>query len=75
MNPHVVANMAAHIVLPRVHRIFANRKTRALAVYHGLRTNYLQAYLDEFAFLNRRRTRHAAFRTLAGIAAAIEPAS
>ena len=39
-----------------------------LGVYHGLRRPHLQAYLDEFVFrFNRRRTRHAAFRTLLGI--------
>jgi predicted RNA-binding Zn-ribbon protein involved in translation (DUF1610 family) len=72
--PHVVGNMAAHIVLPWVHRIFANLKTWALGVYHGLRKSHLQAYLDQFAFrFNRRRTPQAAFRTLLGIAVAIKP--
>ena len=62
--------MAAHIVLPWVHRIFSNLKVWALGVYHGLRRKYLQSYLDEFVFrFNRRRTRHAAFRSLLGIAA------
>jgi len=66
--------MAAHIVLPWVHRIFANLKVWALGVYHGLRRKYLQSYLDEFVFrFNRRRTRHAAFRSLLGIAAALQP--
>ena len=59
--------MAAHIVLPWVHRVFSNLKTWALGVYHGLRRQHLQSYLDEFVFrFNRRRTPHAAFRTLAG---------
>jgi hypothetical protein len=45
-----------------------------LGVYHGLRRNHLQTYLDEFVFrFNRRRTRHAAFRSLLGIAAAHSP--
>ncbi len=66
--------MAAHIVLPWVHRVFANLKTWALGVYHGLRRPHLQTYLDEFVFrFNRRRTRHAAFRTLLGIGARITP--
>jgi transposase-like protein len=74
--PHVVGNMAAHIVLPWVHRVFSNLKTWALGVYHGLRAKHLQAYLDEFAFrFNRRRTPHAAFRTLLGISMAIKPAT
>jgi hypothetical protein len=72
--PHVVGKMAAHIVLPWVHRIFANLKVWALGVYHGLRRQHLQSYLDEFVFrFNRRRTRHAAFRSLLGIAAAQPP--
>jgi hypothetical protein len=59
-DPHVVRKMAAHIVLPWVHRIFSNLKVWALGVYHGLRRKYLQSYLDEFVIrFNRRRTRHA----------------
>jgi hypothetical protein len=74
--PHVVGNMAAHIVLPWVHRIFSNLKNWALGVYHGLRTEHLQAYLDEFVFrFNRQRTPHAVFRTLLGIGLAIRPAT
>src|SRR6202040_3507642 len=68
-DPHVICKMAAHIVLPWVHRIFSNLKVWALGVYHGLRRKHLQSYLDEFVFrFNRRRTRHAAFRSLLGIA-------
>jgi ISXO2-like transposase domain len=53
--------MAAHVVLPWTHRVFANLKRWALGVYHGLRRKHLQSYLDEFAFrFNRRHTRHAA---------------
>src|SRR6516162_2538697 len=64
-DPHVVGKMAAHIVLPWVHRVFSNLKVWALGVYHGLRRKHLQSYLDEFVFrFNRRRTRHAAFRSL-----------
>jgi transposase-like protein len=67
-DPHVIGPMAAHIVLPWSHRIFANLKRWALGVYHGLRKKHLQSYLDEFVFrFNRRRTRHAAFRSLLGI--------
>ena len=69
--PHVVGPMAAHVVLPWTHRVFANLKRWALGVYDGLRRNHLQSYLDEFAFrFNRRHTRHAAFRSLLGIAVA-----
>ena len=74
--PHVIGKMAAHIVLPWVHRVFSNLKTWALGVYHGLRRPHVQAYLDEFVFrFNRRRTRQAAFRTLIGIAVTITPAT
>jgi hypothetical protein len=75
-DPHVIGKMAAHIVLPWVHRIFSNLKRWALGVYHGLRRKHLQSYLDEFVFrFNRRRTRHAAFRSLLGIAAGHAPFS
>jgi hypothetical protein len=51
--------MAAHIVLPWIHRLFSNLKRWGLGVYHGLRRTNLQHYLDEFVFrFNRRRTRH-----------------
>jgi len=73
-DPHVVGAMAAHVVLPWVHRIFANLKRWALGVYHGLRRAHIQSYLDEFVFrFNRRRSRHAAFRALLGIGLAIPP--
>jgi ISXO2-like transposase domain/Transposase zinc-ribbon domain len=75
-DPHVVGRMAAHIVLPWTHRVVANLKRWALGVYHGLRRKHLQTYLDEFVFrVNRRRARHAAFRSLLGIAAAHSPLS
>jgi hypothetical protein len=75
-DPHVIGKMAAHIVLPWVHRIFSNLKVWALGVYHGLRRKHLQSYLDEFVFrFNRRRTRPAAFRSLLGIVASHPPFS
>ena len=73
-DPHTIGPMAAHIVLPWVHRLFANLKRWALGVYHGLRRKHLQAYLDEFVFrFNRRRNRHGALRTLIGIALNCKP--
>ena len=73
-DPHIIGKMAAHIVLPWVHRVFSNLKVWALGVYHGLRRKHVQSYLDEFVFrFNRRRTRHAAFRSLLGIAAGHPP--
>src|SRR3954466_3280002 len=75
-DPHVVGRMAAHIVLPWTHRVFANLKRWALGVYHGLRRKHLQTYLDEFVFpFNPRRTRHAPFRSLLSIAGAHPPLS
>lgn len=74
--PHVIGPMAAHVVLPWTHRVFANLKRWALGVYHGLRRQHLQSYLDEFVFrFNRRHTRHPAFRSLLGIAVAKTPAT
>ncbi len=73
-DPHVIGKMAAHVVLPWVHRVFANLKTWALGVYHGLRRPHLQTYLDEFVFrFNRRKTRHAAFETLGRLATGLKP--
>jgi hypothetical protein len=73
-DPQVMGRMAAHIVLPWVHRVFSNLKTWALGVDHGLRRKNIQTDLDEFMFrFNRRRTRHAAFRTLLGIGIVTKP--
>ena len=70
----VVGPMAAHVVLPWVHRVFANAKRWGLGVYHGLRRSHLQAYLDEFVFrFNRRHTPAAAFERLLGLAASLQP--
>src|SRR4051795_8133413 len=73
-DPKVVGDAPAHLVLPWVHRVFANAKRWALGVYHGLREEHLQAYLDEFVFrFNRRRTPQAAFERLLGLT--LEPAT
>jgi transposase-like protein len=75
-DPKVVGPMAAHLVLPWVHRVFATTKRWGLGVYHGLRQKHLQAYLDEFVFrFNRRHTPAAAFERLLGLAASLQPAS
>ena len=74
--PTVIGDAPAHLVLPWVHRVFANAKRWALGVYHGLREKHLQAYLDEFVFrFNRRRTPHAAFERLLGLSLTLEPAT
>src|SRR5690242_21579969 len=73
-DPKVVGDVPAHLVPPWIHRVFANAKRRALGVYHGLREEHLQAYLDEFVFrFNRRRTPQAAFARLLGLAVTIGP--
>ena len=72
--PHTIGSMAAHVVMPAIHRVFSNLKTWGLGVYHGLRPKHLKAYLDEFTFrFNRRRTRHAAFATLLGLGVTLKP--
>ena len=59
---------------PWIHQIFSNLKGWARGVYHGLRRKNLQPYLDEFVFrFNRRKTRHAAFRSLLGLALKAKP--
>jgi hypothetical protein len=75
-DPRVVGDAPAHLVLPWVHRVFANAKRWAMGVYHGLRPAHLQAYLDEFVFrFNRRRNPAAAFDRLLGLSVALEPAT
>ena len=75
-DPRVVGDAPAHLVLPWVHRVFANAKRWALGVYHGLRPAHLQAYLDEFVFrFNRRRNPAAAFDRLLGLGLTLEPAT
>src|SRR4051794_35130731 len=75
-DPKVIGDTPAHLVLPWIHRVFANAKRWALGVYHGLREEHLQAYLDEFVFrFNRRRTPAAAFDRLIGLSLTLEPAT
>ena len=73
-SPQCPCRTAAHLVLPWIHQVFSNLKGWARGVYHGLRRKHLQAYLDEFVFrFNRRKTRHAAFRSLFRLATNAEP--
>jgi transposase-like protein len=66
--PKVIRKMAAHILMPWIHRVFSNLKRFAMGVYHGFRRKYLQAYLDEFVFRwNRRRYYRVSFDHLLGI--------
>ena len=46
-DPRVIGDAPAHLVLPWIHRAFANAKRWALGIYHGLRRQHLQTYLDE----------------------------
>jgi hypothetical protein len=74
--PKTVGVMAAHVLLPWIHRVFANLKRLALGVYHGFRRAHLQAYLDEFVFRwNRRRHYRVAFDMLLGIGVKTAPMS
>jgi Zn ribbon nucleic-acid-binding protein len=73
-DPRVVGKMAAHIVLPWTHRAFALLKRWALGTYHGLRSNHINTYLDEFVLrYNRRFYRHISFETLLGFAVHRDP--
>ncbi len=75
LDPRVVGKMAAHIVLPWIHRAFSLMKRWGLGTYHGLRRTYIDTYLNEFVFrYNRRFYRHVSFETLLGLAARHEPA-
>lgn len=75
-DPRVVGKMAAHIVLPWIHRAFSLMRRWSLGTYHGLRRKHVDTYLNEFVFrYNRRFYRHVSFETLLGLAAHNEPAS
>jgi predicted RNA-binding Zn-ribbon protein involved in translation (DUF1610 family) len=75
-DPRVVGTMAAHIVLPWIHRVFSLMKRWGLGTYHGLRRKHIDTYLNEFVFrYNRRFFRHASFETILGIATHHEPTS
>jgi len=70
----VVGPMAAHMVLPWIHKVFSNLKTLGLGVYHGFREKHIQAYLDEFTFRwNRKRSYETAWSTLLDIGLNILP--
>jgi hypothetical protein len=47
--------MAAHVLLPWIHRVFANTQRWALGVCHGLRQRRPQRHLDELVFRFNRR--------------------
>jgi hypothetical protein len=73
-DPKIIGPMAAHVVLPWGHRVFANAKRWALGVDHGLREKHLQSHLDEFVFrFNRRHTPAAAFARLLKLGLTYQP--
>jgi hypothetical protein len=75
-DPRVVGKMAAHVVLPWIHRVFALMKRWGLGTYHGLRRKPVDTYLNEFVFrYNRRFSRHASFETVLGLTAHHAPTS
>jgi transposase-like protein len=75
-DPRIVGKMAAHIVLPWIHRVFALMKRWGLGTYHGLRRKHADTYLNEFVFrYNRRFYRHASFETVLGLTARHTPTS
>lgn len=74
--PKVVGKMAAHILLPWIHRAFSNLKRWFMGTFHGIRKQHLRRYLDEFVFRwNRRRHTKTAFDTLLGLAIRMDHAS
>src|ERR1700730_3232080 len=75
-DPRVVGKMAAHIVLPWIHRVFALMKRWGLGTYHGLRRKHIDTYLNEFVFrYNRRFYRHVSFETMLGLSSPHHPTS
>src|SRR5712671_3832383 len=71
-----VGSMAAHILLPWVHRVFANLKRWLTGTFHGARKQHLKRYLDEFTFRwNRRRHTRTAFDNLLGLVTRLSHAS
>jgi hypothetical protein len=71
-----VGSMAAHILLPWVHRVFANLKRWLTGTFHGARQQHLKRYLDEFTFRwNRRRHTRTAFDNLLGLVTRLPHAS
>jgi hypothetical protein len=71
-----VGNMAAHVLLPWIHRAFSNLKRWFMGTLHGVRKQHLRRYLDEFVFCwNRRRHIRTAFDSLLDLVARLSHAS
>ena len=59
--------------LPMIHLVFSNLKTWLQGTHHGVSTQHLQAYLNEFVFrFNRRFEPMSAFNSVLGIGVAVE---
>jgi transposase-like protein/Zn ribbon nucleic-acid-binding protein len=72
--PYLVGPMAAHVVLPWIHRVFTLLKRWGLGVYHGVRRKHVQEYLDEYTFrFNRRKWRKVSFEKILGLTAIYGP--
>jgi hypothetical protein len=72
-NHHAIAERGdpevAEEFLPIIHLVFANLKMWLTGIHHGVSTQHLQAYLNEFTFrFNRRFYPFNAFRSLLGMA-------
>lgn len=75
-DPRVNGNMAAHIPLRWIHRVFALLKRWGLGAYHGFRREHIDTYLNEFVFCyNRRFYRHVSFETILGLSTEHAPIS
>jgi hypothetical protein len=73
-DPRVVGKMAAHILLPWIHRVFSLMKRWGLGTYHGLRPKHIDVYLNEFVFrFNRRFHRDVSFEMMLGLASHHRP--
>lgn len=51
----VVKPKDGHIILPWVHTAISNAKAQLLDMYHGIKEEFLQLYLDEFCYKFNRR--------------------
>ena len=76
-NHHAIAECGdpevAEEFLPIIHLVFANLKTWLTGIHHGVGTQHLQAYLNEFTFrFNRRFYPFNAFRSLLGMAGGVQ---
>lgn len=64
----------AHHILRQIHRVFSNLKRWAMGVYHGLRPDHANIYLQEFVYrFNRRRHYRSSFDRLLGLGMASGP--